>query len=145
MTFDGGSGDVAELAPVVLGVVAQHLERPVGVDRVAGHQDALRLLDQRPSPESALEALVLAETLERDVDRALQFLRRTVDDVCEDTALCGFVDVRGVAGVEDRDHRTGSLADDLRDQLQRVDRAFAEPDQGNVGMLLAVTGPTSLT
>src|SRR5581483_6049608 len=31
-------------------VVAQHLERTVGVDRVAGHQDALRLLDQRTAP-----------------------------------------------------------------------------------------------
>src|SRR5581483_785487 len=87
VALDDGGGDVAELAPVVLGVVAQHLERTVGVDRVAGHQDAFRLLDQRTAPERPLQALILAEALERDVDRALQFLRGTVDDVGEDAPL----------------------------------------------------------
>jgi hypothetical protein len=44
-------------------VVAQHLERSVGVHRVAGHQDPLRLLDHRPAPERALQTVVLGEPL----------------------------------------------------------------------------------
>ena len=135
MALDDGGGDVAELAAVVLGVVAQHLEGPVGVDRVAGHQDPLRLLDQRPTPERALQALVLGEALERDVDRALQLLGGAVDDVGEDAALRGLVDIVGIVGVQDRDHRAGRLAHDLGDQLERVHRALAEPDQRDVGML----------
>ena len=75
MALDHCRRDVAELAAVVLGVVAQHLERALGVDRVPGHEDALRLLDQRAAPEGSLQALVLGEALQRDVDRALQFLR----------------------------------------------------------------------
>src|SRR5204863_1195926 len=68
VTLDDGICDVDELAPVVLRVVAEHLECVVGVDRMARHEDALRLLDCRPSAEGALEALVLAEALQRDVD-----------------------------------------------------------------------------
>ena len=49
-------GHVGDLVPVVLGVVAQHLERPVAVDGVAGHQNPFRLLDQRAPPESSLQA-----------------------------------------------------------------------------------------
>ena len=72
MALDDGGGDVAELAAVVLGVVAKPVEAVVGVDRVAGHQDALGLLDRGAAPERALQVLVLGEALQRDVDRALQ-------------------------------------------------------------------------
>src|SRR5579884_1135989 len=78
VALDDCRGDVAELATVVLGVVAQHLERPLGSCRVAGHQDPLRLFDQGAAPERPLQGLVLAESLERDVDRALQLFRSAV-------------------------------------------------------------------
>ena len=74
MAVDYGGGDVAEFAPVVLGVVAELLEGLVGVDRVAGHQDALCLLDLGAPPECALEALVFGEALEGDVDCALKLV-----------------------------------------------------------------------
>jgi hypothetical protein len=47
-------------------MVAQHLERPIGVHGVTGHQDPLRLLDRRPPPERALQAVLLGEALQRD-------------------------------------------------------------------------------
>ena len=53
MAVDDRCGHACELVAVVLGVVAQHLERLVGIDRVAGHQDPLRLLDHRPPPEGS--------------------------------------------------------------------------------------------
>ena len=99
------------------------LEGGVGADRVPRHEDALRLLDHRTAPEGTLQALVLGEALQRDVDRALQLVGAAVDDVREDAALGGLVDVGGIVRVEDRDHRAGGLAHDLRDQLQRVLRA----------------------
>src|ERR1051325_8566714 len=84
--FDDGGSDGGELAAVVLGVVAQHLEGAVGIDRMAGHQDALCLLDQRATAERALQAVVLGEPLQGDVDRALELFRGGVDDVGEDAA-----------------------------------------------------------
>ena len=78
MALDDRLGDVDELAAVVLRVVAQQLERLVGVDRVTCHQDPLRLLDRGPAPERSLEAVVLGEALQRDVDRALQLLEAAV-------------------------------------------------------------------
>ena len=74
MAVDDRRGHVCELLAVVLRVIAEQLERLVGVDRVAGHQYPLGLLDQRPAPEGPLQALVLGEALQRDVDRALQLL-----------------------------------------------------------------------
>jgi hypothetical protein len=87
VAFDDGGGDVGELAAVVLGVVAQHFEGAVGIGRMAGHQDALCLLDQRATAERALQAVVLGEPLQGDVDRALQLFGAGVDDVGEDAAL----------------------------------------------------------
>ena len=119
----------------MLRVVAEHLECFVGVERMAGHEDALRLLDCRPSAERALEALVLAEALQRDVDRALQLLGAAIDDVGEDAAFRRLTDVCRVVCGEERDHGAGGLADDLRDQVERVFRAHAESDEGDVGSL----------
>ena len=45
VAFDDGTRDVAEFAAVVLGVVAEHFEGLVGVDRVAAHEDAFALFD----------------------------------------------------------------------------------------------------
>src|SRR5690348_17812522 len=87
MAVDDRLGDVDDLVAVVLRVVAQHFERPLGADPVPSHQDSLGLLDDRAAPECALEAVVLGEALQRDVDRALQLVGGRVDDVCEDAAL----------------------------------------------------------
>jgi hypothetical protein len=62
MALDDRLGDVDELSAVGLRVVAEHLERLVGGERMPGHQDALCLLDRRSPAEGALEALVLGET-----------------------------------------------------------------------------------
>src|SRR6478672_2701835 len=72
VTLDHGGGNVAELVAVVLRVVAEPLEGLVGIDRMAGHEDALRLLDHRAPAERSLKALVLGEALKCDVDRALE-------------------------------------------------------------------------
>ena len=87
MAFDDGGGDVAELAAVVLGVIALHLESTVGVDRMAGHQDALGLFDQGAAAECSLQVLVLRESLQGDVDCTLELVGGAVDDVGEDPAL----------------------------------------------------------
>ena len=118
------------------GVVAQHLERLALVDLVALHEDALGALGLGAAPEGALQVVVLRETAERDVERALQLLGRAVDDVGEDAALGGLVDERGVMALEHRDHRAVGLADDPLDQLQRVRRARAEADECDVGVLV---------
>ena len=102
VAVDDRLGDVDEFVAVVLRVVAQHVERSVGVDRVAGHEDPLRLLDRCPAPERALQAVVFGEALQRDVDRALQLFRAAVDDVGKDASLGGLVDVGGILGREQR-------------------------------------------
>ena len=96
MAVDDRLRDVYQLSAVVLRVVPEHFEGAVSVDRVPRHQDAFRLLDQRPPAEGALEALVLRETLQGDVDRALQLRSVAVHDVGEDAALCRFPDVFGI-------------------------------------------------
>jgi len=45
VAIDDRLRDVDELAAVVLRVVAQQLEGPIGVNRMASHQDALCLFD----------------------------------------------------------------------------------------------------
>jgi hypothetical protein len=76
-------------------VVAESFERGVGADRVAGHENALRLFDQRAAVRRRLAGLILGEALKGDVDRALELVRSSVDDVGEDAALGGFADVSG--------------------------------------------------
>lgn len=93
MAFNDRLCNVDQLLSIVLRVGAEHLERPLLVDRMAGHQDPLRLLDHRPAAERSLEVLILGEALQRDVDRALQFLGVSVDDIGEDAALGRLVDV----------------------------------------------------
>ena len=114
-------------------MAAQHLECLLAVDRVAGHQDALRLLDHSAAAKRSLQAVVLGEALQRDVDRARQLLGIVVEDVREDAPLGRLVDVRRVLGREQRDHRTRGLADDLPDQVERVLRVQPEPDERDVG------------
>ena len=138
MAFDDRCGDVGELVPVVLGVVAQHLERAVGVDRVPRHQDSFCLLDHGAASERSLQVVVLGEALQRDVDRALQLLGAGVDDVGEDASFGRLADVGGILGREQRDHRAGGFVDDLADQLERVLGGEAEPDERDVGMLSAL-------
>ena len=42
--------------------------------------------------------------------------------------------------MEEGDHRAGGFVDDPADQLERVDRAFAERDEGDIGVFLARGG-----
>jgi len=93
MALDDGGGDVGEFVSGVLGVVAEHRECLVGVDRVLVHQDALCLFDHGAASEGSLQAVVFGEALQRDVDRALQLFGGGVDDVGEDAAFGGFADV----------------------------------------------------
>ena len=79
--------------------------------------------------------LELGEAAQGDVDRALQLLWPAVDDVGEDAARRRLVHPGAVVGVEQRDHRAERLGHDLRDLLQRVLGALAEPDQRDVGAL----------
>jgi len=85
---------------------------------VAGHEDALRLFYDRASPKRSLQVLILAESLQCDVDRALQLISGSVDDVGEYPAFGSFVNVRRVACVKNCDHGAGGFANDLRDQLE---------------------------
>ena len=71
MALDDGGGDVGEFVSVVLGVVAEHRERLVGVDCVLVHQNAFCLFDDGAASEGSLQAVV-GEALQGDVDRALQ-------------------------------------------------------------------------
>src|SRR5918994_5888084 len=78
-------GDVDDLAAGAPGLVTQHLERALLVDRVPLHQDALGPLGDRAAGERALEALVLGEPRQHDVERALQRRRVPAErDVGED-------------------------------------------------------------
>jgi signal transduction histidine kinase len=133
MAVDDRLRDVDQLPAVVLRVVPQHLEGAVGIDRVPCHQDALRLLDQGPPAKGTLEALVLREPLEGDVDRALQLVGIAVDDVGEDAALRSFVHVRRIPRGQQGDHGARGFTDDLRDQLQGMLRAQTEADERYVG------------
>ena len=85
--------------------------------------------------ERPLQVLVLAEAAQGDVDRALQLLRPTVDDVGEDSTRRRLVHPGSVIGVQQGDHRAVRLGDDLRDLLQRVLGALAEADQRDVRTL----------
>jgi hypothetical protein len=116
----------------VLGVLTEHPEGPVRIDRVAGHEDPLRLLDHRPPSESSLQVVVLGEPLERNVDRALQLLGGRVDEVSENAAFGRLADVSRVFGGQQRDHRATGFADNLLDQLERVLRRETEPDERDI-------------
>jgi hypothetical protein len=134
VALDDCGGDIAELAAVVLRLVAQHPEGLVGVDRVAGHQDPLCLLDHRSATERSLQVVVLGEALQRDVDRALQLLRGGVDQVSEDAAFGCLADISRVLGGEQRDHGAAGFVDDLLDQLESMLRRETEPDERDVGL-----------
>src|SRR5689334_12301901 len=118
MTLDHHLGDVDQLPAAVLRMVAKQLEGSLGVDRVMTHQDPLGLLDLRAPPESSLEILILGETLERDVDRALQLIGTAVDDVRKHASLGSLMDIRRVVRMQERNHRTRGLSNDLPDQLE---------------------------
>jgi hypothetical protein len=67
-----------------------------------------------------------------------------VGDVGEHAALGRLFDESTVWSVDQDDHRTGGLLDDLLDQTTGVLGAFPEPDErATSGRSLAVTAPTS--
>jgi hypothetical protein len=67
-----------------------------------------------------------------------------VRDVGEDPSLRGLVDESAILHVEDRDHRTRGLVDDLIDQLERLRGALVNDHDRHVGVLgrrmLAISG-----
>ncbi len=113
-------------------MVPEHVERAIGIERMASHQDAFGLLDQSAPAEGALEALILGEPLQGDVDRALELRRISVNDVGEDAAPGCFVHVCRILRGEQCDYRAGGLAHDFRDQLEGVLRAQPETDERDV-------------
>jgi hypothetical protein len=135
VAVDDRGGDVDKLVAAVLGMFTEHPEGLIRIDRVAGHQDPLRLLDHRPPAESSLQVVVLAEPLERNVDRALQFLGSRIDEVRENAAFGRLADVSRVFGGEERDHRAAGFADDLFDQLERVLRRHTKSDERDIRLL----------
>src|SRR5215210_4040414 len=84
VSVDDGGREVDQLAVVDARALAQHLERAGLVDGVALHQDALRALGQRATPERPLELVELGEAAQHDVDRALPILDVGIADVRED-------------------------------------------------------------
>src|SRR5215207_3347160 len=127
-------GDVDDLAVQAPGLVTQHLERALLVGRVPLHQDALGPLGDRAAGERALEALVLGEPRQHDVERALQRRRVHAErDVGEDPSLGGLADEGLVLEVEDRDHRARGLGDDPSDEVERALRALSDDDDRGVG------------
>src|SRR5690348_14176301 len=132
VAVDDCFSNVDDLAPRLLGMLPEQIESLVTVDGMTGHQDSFCLLDQGTASKCALKAVIFREALQRDVDCALQFLGRSVDDVREDPSPGRLVDVRRITCGEQRDHRAKGFANDLRDQVQRVLGAQAEPDECDV-------------
>jgi hypothetical protein len=142
MVVDDRLGNVDQLVAVVLRVVAQHVERTIGVDPVAGHQDALCLFDRSAATERALQAVVVGKPLQGDVDRALQFLGARVDDVGEDPALGGLVNIGGILDREQRDHRAGGLRGRSRRSARGHARnAYRNAKLSNLGLGHARSSP----
>src|SRR5690348_18437486 len=96
---------------------------------MARHEDPLRLLDRRPPPEGSLQVLIFGKSLQGDVDRALQLLRTAIDDVRKHASLGSLMDVCRIVRMQQSDHRTRGLSDDLPDQLERMLGGGNETDQ----------------
>jgi hypothetical protein len=135
VAVDHSGGNVDQLAVGGARVVAQHLKGSRLVYRVALHEYPLCALGDGATPERALQVVVLGEASQDDVDRALSVLSVGVADVGEDAALGGLLDEVGIGRVDQDDHRTGGLLDDLLDQLQGVLGALAESHERDVGSL----------
>jgi hypothetical protein len=120
VAIDDGRGKVDQLAVAHPRLLAQHLERARLVDRVAFHQNALGSLGQRAPPKRAPELVIFGEAPQHDVDRALLVLDIRITDIREHATLGRLLDERRVRRVEQNDHWTGSFANDLVDQSERV-------------------------
>ncbi len=137
VTVDERLCNVEDLAARTLGVITKQLERPLVRHRVSLHQDTLGALDHSPTAERPLEAVIFRESPQHDVDRTLDFRGVTVGDVGEDSTLRSFVDEAGVVDREQRNHGAGCFTHDPADVVKRVLRALAQPDERDVGTLLA--------
>lgn len=135
MALEHGLRNLDELAPAVLGALAEHHERPLGVDRVALHENPLRLLDDRAAAERLLETVVLGEGLQGGVDGALELGRVVMDDAREHPAAGGLANEPGVVVGQQGDDGARDLADGRGDELERPLRARAEADENYVWAL----------
>jgi hypothetical protein len=73
--------------------------------------------------------------------RRCPVLDARVADVGEHATFGRFLEELGIRGVQENDHRTGGLADDLVDQSERMLRALTEPDERHIGALSGSHGP----
>ena len=127
-------GDVGDLPIGPSGLVAKQVEGLLLVERLTLHQDPLGPLGDGSSSERSLERVVLGETLQRDIDRALHLLQIScVGDVGEDPETSRPVDERSILYVEDRDDRAGRLTDDRADELEGLVGLLSDDDEGDVG------------
>jgi hypothetical protein len=133
VSVDDGCGEVDELAVGDARSVSQHRERFVVLDSVALHEDALGTLDQCAPAERAPKLVILRESPQDDVDRALPVVDVFVADVGEDAAFGCLADEAGVASVEQDDDRTGGFANDPVDEIECVGPVGAKPDKRDVG------------
>ena len=93
---------------------AEHRERLLLVDGVAGHEDAFGLFDDGAASERALQVVELGEAVEDDVDRApASWSGLGVGDVGEDAAFGCLVDEGRVACFEQGDDGAGGFVDDV--------------------------------
>jgi hypothetical protein len=101
---------------------------------VAFHQDSLRPFDERAAAERPLEALILGEAAEHDLDHVLPGRRIVVDDVGKDAEPRRFSDEVVVGNGENRNHRAGRLLDDAVDQLQGMSNVVSYADERDIGL-----------
>jgi hypothetical protein len=90
--------------------------------------------------ERSLQVVVVGETQQRDVDRALQLVRRRVDEAGENTAPGRRAHKGAVLGREQRNHRTTGQLRDLLDQHERALRVESQLDQGQIGLFPRIQG-----
>jgi len=137
MSVDDRGGEIDEFAVVDTRPIAQHLKGRISVNRMAFHEDSFGTLDHGATPEGALEVVVLSESTQDYVDRALPVLDIVIGDMREHTAFGCFLDERGVRPVQKDDDGAGSLMHDLVDQIERVLGAGRVPLGPEAGGIIA--------
>jgi hypothetical protein len=94
------------------------------------------LFDDCSATEGRLEVVELGEAPQGDIECAREVARVVVDDdVGEDPAFGGFVDVGGVGRVEDSDDGGSRFGDDGGNEFEGVVAVEAEADEGDVGVM----------
>src|SRR4029077_6618710 len=82
-----------------------------------------------------LQVVVLREALQGDIDRALKLVGGGVYEVGKDAAFGSLADVGRIPRLEQGEHGTAGLADDLLDQLERMFGGQTEADESDIWLL----------